>query len=67
MRDRYETIEEFLNNDFSNINPLAPKLDTKISNIKWNKNGVKLLNKVATVSDLIEILSGDITVTKTSI
>lgn len=67
MRDKYETIEEFVSNEFSNKNPLAPKLSTEIFNIRWNRNTIKLFNKVKTISDLLTILNGEVVITNTAI
>jgi len=67
MRDKYETIEEFRNNEFSNKNPLAPKLSTEIFNIRWNRNVIRLFNQVKTISDLLTILNGDILITLKSV
>lgn len=57
LMDKYLTIDDFLFTSFpKNNNPMSPKYDTKIFNLKWNNNDVFIAEKVNTVNDLIEIL-----------
>lgn len=60
LMDKYLTIDDFLSTSFpKNNNPMSPKYDTKIFNLKWNNNDVSIAKKVNTVNDLIEILKGE--------
>lgn len=58
LLDKYKTIEDFIDTRFpKGNNPLSPKLDTEISNIRWNGRVTSISNKTNTVRDLIETLN----------
>lgn len=75
LTDRYQTIESFLDTKFpKNNNPMSPTINTQIYDITWNSHFVTINDRVKTVSDLKEVLSGeyyctnsDIRLTKTDI
>lgn len=69
LMDKYLTIDDFLSTSFpKNNNPMSPKYDTKIFNLKWNNHSVYIRKMVNTLGDLIEILHRkDIFVTNTDI
>lgn len=75
LTDRYQTIESFLETKFpKNNNPMSPTINTQIYDITWNSHFVTINERVKTVSDLKEVLSGeyyctnsDIRLTKTDI
>ena len=66
--DKYLTIEDFLETQFpKNNNPVSPTYDTEIFNINWNSHEVSINRDVKTLSDLIEILSGEYYLSSTDI
>lgn len=69
LMDKYLTIDDFLSTSFpKNNNPMSPKYDTKIFNLKWNNNDVSIAEKINTVNDLIEALKReDIYISNTDI
>lgn len=66
--DKYLTIEDFLKTQFpKNNNLVSPSYDTEIFNINWNSHEVSINEDVKTLSDLIEILSGECFISNTDI
>ena len=66
--DKYLTIEDFLGTQFpKNNNPVSPTYNTEIFNICWNSHKVSINRDIKTLSDLIEILSGQCFISNTDI
>lgn len=54
---RFKTIEDFLKKDFSqNNNPMAATNDTKLSDVRWNKQSIDncIDHKISEVKDLLK-------------
>ena len=57
---KYKTIKDFLEEEFpKNNNPMSPKYNTEIFDIKWNGHRVSINENAKTVNDLKKILSDD--------
>lgn len=68
LREKYQTIEDFLNEAELKTHSLAPKLDDEIHNVRWNGSLISLNHEKLTVASLLSLIrSGEVVVTKKDI